>query len=113
MPSTSKVIICTAVGQAEVQDLPTPRARDGQLLVKTKAVALNPTDWKSIGDAGRVGKRIGCDFAGVVEEVGQNVGKPFKKGDRVCGIAFGAYVGFPFSKIPPRFIVMIYVLHRN
>lgn len=90
MPSTSQAIICTAAGQAEVQDLPTPQIRDGHILVKTKAVALNPTDWKSIDNAECVGLRIGCDFAGVVEEVGQNVAKPFKKGDRVCGMAHGA-----------------------
>lgn len=90
MASTSKAIICTAAGQAEVQDLPTPRIRDGHILVRTKAVALNPTDWKSIGNSETIGKRIGCDFAGVVEEVGQNVVKQFNRGDRVCGMVFGA-----------------------
>ncbi|KAJ4387781.1 hypothetical protein N0V93_008383 [Gnomoniopsis smithogilvyi] len=90
MPSTSQAIVCTGAGQAEVQNLPTPQVRDGHILVKTKAVALNPTDWKSVDSGEPVGNRIGCDFSGVVEEVGQNVAKPFKKGDRVCGMVFGA-----------------------
>jgi NADPH:quinone reductase-like Zn-dependent oxidoreductase len=33
--------------------------------------------------------QIGCDYAGIVEEVGSKVTKPFKKGDRVCGFAHG------------------------
>ncbi|CAN8105197.1 unnamed protein product [Discula destructiva] len=89
MPSTCKAIICTAAGQAEVQTLPAPQVRDGYILVKTKAIALNPTDWKTIGLEETVGKRIGCDYAGVVEEVGQGVTKPFQKGDRVCGFVHG------------------------
>ncbi len=32
----------------------------------------------------------GCDYAGTVEEVGPKVKKPFKKGDRICGLCHGA-----------------------
>lgn len=90
MSTTCKSVVCTAAGQTEVQDLPTPQVRDGHILVKTKAVALNPTDWKSVSNPENVGMRIGCDYSGVVEEVGPNVAKPFKKGDKVCGMVFGA-----------------------
>lgn len=90
MSSTSKAVVCIAAGRGEIQTLPIPQARDGYILIKTKAVALNPTDWKSMGLEGNVGKVMGCDFAGVVEEVGPNVAKPFKKGDRVCGFVHGA-----------------------
>lgn len=90
MSATIKAIVCAAVGRGEVRSLPVPRVRDGYILVKTKAVALNPTDWKSLAMEDSVGKVSGCDYAGVVEEVGQNVAKPLKKGDRVCGFAWGA-----------------------
>lgn len=33
--------------------------------------------------------QIGCDYAGIVEEVGSAVTKPFKKGTRVSGFAHG------------------------
>lgn len=33
--------------------------------------------------------QIGCDYSGVVEEVGSAVTKDFKKGDRVCGFCHG------------------------
>jgi NADPH:quinone reductase-like Zn-dependent oxidoreductase len=84
--------MCTAVGEVEVQEVPIPKVREGYTLFKIKAVALNPTDWKSIHfkDGGAVGTRLGVDFAGVVEEVGPGVTKQWKKGDRVCGGVYGA-----------------------
>ncbi|KAL1861525.1 hypothetical protein Daus18300_008788 [Diaporthe australafricana] len=87
MSATSRAIICTDKGQAAVKDVPVPSVREGYILVKAKAVALNPTDWKSIHAGGIDGTKIGV---GVIEEVGPGVTKPFKKGDRVCGMAFGA-----------------------
>lgn len=32
---------------------------------------------------------MGCDFAGIVEEVGPKVTKEWKKGDRICGFTHG------------------------
>lgn len=72
-----------------MQTVPVPQIRQGYLLVKVEAVALNPTDWKSIYNGNCVGMRVGCDYAGVVEVVGPGISKVFKKGDRVCGFVFG------------------------
>jgi hypothetical protein len=71
------------------RDRAPPKLRDDYILVKTVAVALNPTDWKHIagGIAAEEGLS-GCDYAGVVEEVGKSVTKAFKKGDRICGCVF-------------------------
>jgi NADPH:quinone reductase-like Zn-dependent oxidoreductase len=69
---------------AVVSDIPIPALRPEYILVRTVAVALNPTDWKSsqgVNDP----VTIGCDYAGIVEDVGEKVTKPFKKGDHVCG----------------------------
>lgn len=88
---TTKAIVFVEQGKAEIQDVPIPKLRDEYILVKVKAVGLNPTDWKHIDlnigvDAG---SHIGCDYAGVVEEVGSKVTKPFKKGDRISGVVHG------------------------
>lgn len=74
---------------AAITDVGVPKIRDEWVLVKAKAVGLNPTDWRHIdwgyADAGAT---IGCDYAGIVEEVGSKVTK-FKKGDRITGYVHG------------------------
>ena len=69
-------------------NLPKPKPADNQVLVKVKAVAVNPVDTYI-----RAGKYpmdlplpyiVGCDLAGVVEAVGSAVTK-YQEGDRVWG----------------------------
>lgn len=77
--------------EAKVEtDRPLPKLRDDYILVKTEAVALNPTDWKHVAfGIGAEGGLVGCDFAGTVVEVGKAVTKAWKKGDRLAGVAHG------------------------
>ena len=94
--------------KAEIQDgLPIPKLRPDYMTIKTQAVgkasssslenfankikALNPTDWKHIGF---VEKKctVGCDYSGIVEEVGDKVNKKWKKGDRVFGFVHGSNI---------------------
>ncbi|TEA18859.1 Protein TOXD [Colletotrichum sidae] len=81
-------------GVAKVVDASIPKLpADDYILVKTTAVAINPTDWKHVDladKAGCVGIWVGCDYAGIVEEVGSAVSKGFKKGDRICGPVNGS-----------------------
>jgi NADPH2:quinone reductase len=69
-------------------DLPKPVPRDGEVLVRVAAVAVNPID--TYIRAGAVNMPlpkpfiIGCDLAGTVEVAGPGV-KRFKAGDRVWG----------------------------
>ncbi|PQE23526.1 zinc-binding oxidoreductase protein [Rutstroemia sp. NJR-2017a BVV2] len=88
--TTQKAIAVGPLKQASVvNDRPIPTLRDDYILVKTVSVALNPTDWKHIAYLAPPGAVIGVDYAGIVEEVGKNVKKAFKKGDRVCGFVHG------------------------
>src|SRR5687767_14942257 len=89
-------------------DEPKPAVRAEQVLVKVKAVSVNPLDWKirkgemKLMSGSKFPKHTGTDFAGVVEEVGPSVTR-FKKGDEVFGIvknnmtegALGEYVMVP------------------
>ncbi|KAK0621027.1 putative zinc-binding oxidoreductase ToxD [Immersiella caudata] len=84
-----KAIKMTGPGKAEIQEVPIPALRDDYILAKVKAVALNPTDWKHIYYISTPGCTVGCDFAGVVEEVGPNVTKGWKKGDRIAAFTHG------------------------
>lgn len=100
-PAECKAITVRRVGHAEITTTPLPKLRDEYVLVRTLAVALNPTDHKAVdgkmgGDDSTLGGcRPGCDYVGVVEEVGPKVTKGFRKGDRICGAAHGCNQGVP------------------
>jgi NADPH:quinone reductase-like Zn-dependent oxidoreductase len=84
-----KAVKILSPGKASVvTDAVKPKPSPSDLLIKVVAVALNPTDWKHI-EAGSP-STVGCDFAGIVEEVGDAVTRPLKKGDRVWGSVHGA-----------------------
>ncbi|KAF2870417.1 chaperonin 10-like protein [Massariosphaeria phaeospora] len=88
--STQRAVVHKSPGVAEVRDdVPLPSLKDGYITVKTKAVALNPTDWKSLGASKAPGTIAGCDYAGIVEQVGKGV-TTLKPGDRVAGFVRGA-----------------------
>ncbi|KAF1850251.1 oxidoreductase-like protein [Cucurbitaria berberidis CBS 394.84] len=88
--STQRAVVHVSEGVAELRsDVPLPKLPgDNWVLVKTKAVALNPTDWKSIVYRPSPGAIVGCDYAGIVEEVGKGV-TDLKVGDRIAGFAHG------------------------
>jgi NADPH:quinone reductase-like Zn-dependent oxidoreductase len=91
--STQKAVLHKSAGVAEIRsDVPLPKLRDDYILVKTKALALNPTDWKSLAGRPSPGAIVGCDYAGIVEAVGAKVTTPFKVGDRVAGFVKGGTV---------------------
>lgn len=91
MASQRKAIVIKSRGDASlVSDSPIPALRDDSILVKTVAVALNPTDWQHIDGEGPLGGTVGCDYAGTVVAVGPKVAKSFATGDRVCGFIHGS-----------------------
>ncbi|EED13642.1 alcohol dehydrogenase, putative [Talaromyces stipitatus ATCC 10500] len=87
---TTKAIVVVELKKAAVRDVLMPIVRDGWVLVKIKAIGINPTDWKHIAyGAADVGCRVGCEYAGIVEEVGSKVTN-LKKGDRITGWIHGS-----------------------
>ncbi|OQV09042.1 hypothetical protein CLAIMM_13224 [Cladophialophora immunda] len=86
-----KAVVIEGKGVRLARDRPLPRLRDDYVLVKPYAVALNPTDWKHVAfGRAKDDALVGCDYAGVVEEVGPAVTKAWRKGDRICGCAHGS-----------------------
>ena len=77
-----------------VPSAPLPTIEPDMILVKTVAVALNPTDVKMHANFPSPGATVGCDFAGVVVRVGAAVAasrwSPLQVGDRVCGAVHGS-----------------------
>jgi NADPH:quinone reductase-like Zn-dependent oxidoreductase len=77
-----------------------PVPGDSQVLVRVRAVAVNPLDWHYMRGTPYIARiemglrkpkdtRLGVDFAGIVESVGRNVTQ-FKPGDEVFGGRTGA-----------------------
>jgi NADPH:quinone reductase-like Zn-dependent oxidoreductase len=70
--------------------LPQPMPRKGEILVRVAAAAPNPLDWKLPAGqccsmtAGRLPRGVGCDYAAVLESVGEGTTHP-KPGEAVVG----------------------------
>lgn len=83
-----QAVIVTEKGKVQVKEVEKPQAGKGEIVVKNCAVALNPTDWKHRDAVSPPGSILGCDFAGVVSQVGEGVSN-VKDGDRVAGFVHG------------------------
>jgi NADPH2:quinone reductase len=83
-----------------IQDVPEPKPKPTDILVKVKAVALNRADLGSArGDTSHgasAGRPIGSEFSGEVIEVGSDV-HDFKRGDRVMCHAPGSHAEIAVS----------------
>jgi NADPH:quinone reductase-like Zn-dependent oxidoreductase len=70
-------------------DVAIPTISSNEILVKVKAVALNPTDFKHLDVISPPHSIIGCDYAGVIHEVGDSAKGKWNVGDRVAGAVHG------------------------
>ncbi|KAF5369284.1 hypothetical protein D9758_002618 [Tetrapyrgos nigripes] len=85
-----KACIGTEDGKVTLGSLPKPQVGPKQILVKVFAAAQNPPDWYLLERRTSTGAVIGCDFAGIVEEIGSDVPAGVrKKGERVAGMIRG------------------------
>ena len=95
MPSNTAVWLPAAQDPLEVKPAPYTAPRDGEIVVKNHAVAVNPIDWilQVVGSLIfpwiKYPFVLGSDLAGEVIEVGKDVTR-FKAGDRVLGHAVGS-----------------------
>jgi NADPH:quinone reductase-like Zn-dependent oxidoreductase len=89
-----KAIVYEKFGKTDVlqtSEQPTPTIKANEVLVKVKAFSINPMDWKirngemTLMSGSKFPKRIGADFAGIVEDIGAAV-NGFNKGDEVFGV---------------------------
>ncbi len=77
--------------QVKLTDLPRPKPGRGEILIRVVAAGVNPIDWKTREGllAGVVPHTfpivLGCDVAGIVEELGEGAGRS-RKGDKVWAL---------------------------
>ena len=104
---TMKAIVYCDFGGPEVLkliDIAKPTPNDDQVLIKVRAVSVNPYDWHFMRGEPYVMRmmtglrkpkttRLGVDFSGTVEAVGKNITQ-FKPGDEVFGGRTGAFAEY-------------------
>ncbi|SCU87761.1 LAFA_0E08658g1_1 [Lachancea sp. 'fantastica'] len=97
VPRIMKAVVFDGEKAVLNESVPVPKVNGTQILVKVKAVAGNPTDWKHVDyKIAPKGSILGCDVAGVVVELGPKVDKSrFSVGDAVAGLVHGGSVKFP------------------
>ncbi len=81
-----KAVVIQEHGVAALTNIEEQAMRPDYYKIKTVALAMNPTDLHHTAGAGRVGGIIGCDVAGIVQEVGEECKSGFKKGDHIYGV---------------------------
>ena len=98
MYTNAAALLTDAFGDLEVRPVPFPAARPGQLILRNRAIAVNPLDLIK-QTTGNVMYRwlpypavLGEDVAGEVVEVGAGVTR-FVAGDRVMAYALGMEKG--------------------
>jgi NADPH:quinone reductase-like Zn-dependent oxidoreductase len=106
-PSRMKAVVRHHYGSPDVlrlEELDAPVPADDQLLIRVRAVAVNPLDWHTMRGTPcvmRIGTgffrpeviQLGFDFSGTVEAVGSLVTR-FKPGDEVFGGRSGAFAEY-------------------
>ena len=91
IPTRQKALVCLPSQELGISnDAPVPDIAPDMVLVKTAAVALNPTDHKMVSNFPHTGAISGCDFAGTIAAIGSSVTQQLAVGDRVCGGVYGA-----------------------
>jgi len=95
-----KAAVATEKGLA-LRDIPQPRAKPNEVLVKVRAAALNRADLATArgsphGSHGGIGAAVGLEWAGEVVETGAEV-SGYKPGDRVMCSGTGGYAEYAVS----------------
>ena len=84
----------------EMRDVEEPEVDETDVLVRVRAAAANPLDWFAFTGTPYIARpgfgltkptgKLGADFAGVVERIGNSVNR-FQPGDEVYGTTTGSF----------------------
>ncbi|KAK7749850.1 putative secondary metabolism biosynthetic enzyme [Cytospora paraplurivora] len=114
VPRLHRALVATGPSVLDLKSVAVPRIAPDEVLVRTMAVALNPSDYKFLDQSTALGAVLGADFSGIVVRLGGNVHGILDIGDRVLGPAFGANPSNPgngafaqYVTVPARLCVRL------
>lgn len=94
--------------------VPLPSLKAGTVIVKTFAVALNPSDYKMGATFPTPGAIVGMDFSGIVASIHPDTTTDLHVGDRVCGMVHGSNPTDPtngafaeYTRIRPELLLQV------
>lgn len=94
VPQFQRAVLEDEAGQPVLaHDAPVPRLRPKTLLVKTTAVAINPSDYKVGANRPALRATVGMDFVGKIlqmDAAAAELRPDLAIGDRVCGFVHGS-----------------------
>jgi NADPH:quinone reductase-like Zn-dependent oxidoreductase len=90
-------------GKAQLQTVPRPDPKAGQVRIKVRAAGVNPADWKRAQRQPDSGLIPGWDVAGVIDTVGPSV-RGWKAGDAVIGYLEGVGGYAQYAVVPVEHI---------
>src|SRR6187551_900597 len=94
-----------SVNNLQYVDLPKPKIKENEVLVKTISLSINPVDYKARANDGTLSwlfgevrpAILGWDLSGIIEEVGSEVTN-FKIGDEVFGMVNFPEIGNAYAE---------------
>ncbi|KAH9160766.1 zinc-binding oxidoreductase ToxD [Lactarius sanguifluus] len=93
-PALRRAVVVQQDGSVALREIPVPKPGPDDILVKVVAAAQNPTDWKSAQHGKRAGAVSGCDFSGIVEEIGSSVPQGLRSVGERCHHHHGAFAEY-------------------
>jgi NADPH:quinone reductase-like Zn-dependent oxidoreductase len=92
--------IVLADGRLQLESVPVPEPKSGEVRIRVRAASVNPVDWK-LAQAAAPGSRLipGRDLAGVIDAVGPDAGD-WHPGQAVIALATnGAYAQYAIASV--------------
>ncbi|KAK3331740.1 chaperonin 10-like protein [Cercophora scortea] len=109
IPRIQRALVAVGPGPLGLKPVAVPRSAPDEALVRTSAVALNPSDHRLLDQSTTVGAVSGADLAGTVVRLGcgPDGESHLKVGDRVLGFTFGANPGNPGNGAFSEYVAVV------
>ncbi|PSN67735.1 GroES-like protein [Corynespora cassiicola Philippines] len=106
--NTQKTLVARKGGRWEIEERALiPALREGEVMIRVMAIALNPSDVKQLDLTPIEGAVCGCDLSGIVTDMSKtNISKSLRIGDHVSSFVFGCNPNRPDNGAFSEYVVV-------